>query len=60
MFSVLQETKLGVSKTFGAMGFKEPIYNRKGHGQLIMVKDEIEHRELDVSRWNTDNFRSNQ
>ena len=26
----------------------------------IMVKNQIEHREVDVSRWNTDNFRSNQ
>ena len=53
----LQETKLGESKTFKApLGFKEPIYNRKGHGQLIMVRSEIEYRELDVSRWNTDNL----
>lgn len=52
----LQETRLGEFKSFGAMGFKQPVYNRKGHGQLIMVRNEIEYRELDVSRWNTENL----
>ena len=52
----LQETKLGESKLFEPLGFGAPIYNRNGHGQLIMVRSGIQYCELDVSRWNTDSL----
>ena len=52
----LQETKLGESKLFEPLGFSAPIYNRNGHGQLIMVRSGIQYCELDVSRWNTDSL----
>ena len=32
-------------------GFEEPVYNRKGHGQVIMVRSTVQFGELDVSKW---------
>ena len=52
----LQETRLGESKTFEPLGFSTPIYNRTGHGQVILVRAGIQHRELDVSRWSTESL----
>ena len=49
----LQETQHAVLKP---VNFQAPIINRKGHGQLILVRNGIKHRELDVTRWASDNF----
>ena len=47
----LQETRLGDEKCVKMAGFEGPVYNRKGHGQLIMVRSTVQFRELDVSKW---------
>ena len=49
----LQETQRGKLKV---ADFSEPLYNDEGHGQLILVRKEIKHRPLDVSRWATDDL----
>ena len=49
----LQETQRGKLKV---ADFSEPLYNDEGHGQLILVRKEIKHRTLDVSRWATDDL----
>ena len=33
----LQETRLGENRTFNVHGYQTPVYNRAGHGQLILV-----------------------
>ena len=52
----LQETKLGQRKTFKVYGYQEPIYNRLGHGQVILVADGIKYSSLDLQRWSSDNL----
>ena len=50
----LQETKLGQFKTFKVLGYQEPIYNRTGHGQVILVADGIKFTALDLQRWSSE------
>ena len=33
-----------------------PLTNEKGHGQIIAIRKGIKHRELDVTRWSSDNL----
>ena len=49
----LQETQHAVLKP---VDFQAPIVNKKGHGQLILVRKGIKFRELDVTRWASDNL----
>ena len=49
----LQETQRHVIKP---RGFAPPICNDHGHGQLILISNEINHRVLDLSRWSSDNL----
>ena len=50
-----QETRLG-DRDFTLDGFAHTLYNRKGHGQCILVRSGIGHRELDVSQWESVNL----
>ena len=52
----LQETKLGERKNFNVAGYQNPIYNRAGHGQLILVANAIKFQHLATSRWETENL----
>ena len=52
----MQETNLGQYKTFKVLGFGETIYNRDHHGQVVIVRKEIKHKQLDVTRWSSDNL----
>ena len=52
----LQETKLGEHKSFKVLGYQEPVYNRTGHGQIILVADGIKHKALDLHRWSSENL----
>ena len=36
--------------------FQAPVINKNGHGQLILVRKEISFRELDVTRWASENL----
>ena len=49
----LQETQHAIMKP---TDFQTPIASNKGHGQLIAVRKGIKHRELDVTRWSSDNL----
>ena len=51
----LQETKLGEKKAVHIEGFSA-VYNRSGHGQVILIRDTIKFCELDVSRWSSPNL----
>ena len=51
----IQETKLGQFKNYNVTGFKTH-YNRNGHGQVILVRDTIQHSVIDVSRWASENL----
>ena len=51
----IQESKLGNYKKFHVDGFT-PHYNRSGHGQVILVRETIQHSELDVTQWESNNF----
>ena len=49
----LQETQHAVIRP---IDFHSPITSKKGHGQLILVRKGIKHKELDVTRWASDNL----
>ena len=49
----LQETQ---HTTFRPPEFQTLITNEKGHGQIIAIRKSIKHRELDVTRWSSDNL----
>ena len=51
----IQESRLGQFKNFNVTGFKT-LYNRNGHGQSIIVRDHIQHSNIDVSRWASENL----
>ena len=50
----LQETRLGQQKSFNVLGYQQPVYNRGGHGQVILVAEGIKFTELDLHRWRTE------
>ena len=52
----MQETNLGQYKNFKVVGFGDTLYNRNLHGQVIIVRKEIQHKPLDVSEWASDNL----
>ena len=45
----LQETKLGEMKSIHVEGFNT-VYNREGHGQVILVRKTIKFSEIDVKQ----------
>ena len=49
----LQETQ---KHTIKPAGFSAPVLNNRGHGQLILLRKEIKHKELDLSQWTNDNL----
>ena len=49
----LQETQRGRLKV---ADFSDPIYSDEKHGQLILVRKNIKHRPLDVTRWASGNL----
>ena len=51
----LQETKLGEMKSIHVEGFNT-VYNREGHGQVILVRKTIKFSEIDVKQWASPNL----
>ena len=51
----LQETKLGEMKSIHVEGF-DTVYNREGHGQVILVRKTIRFSEIDVKQWASPNL----
>ena len=49
----LQETQHGRAKNFKPAGYSL-LYNSQGHGQTMLMRNEITYRELDVNRWTSE------
>ena len=49
----LQETQ---KHSIKPIGFASPICNNQGHGQIILIRKEIKHKEIDVTKWSSENL----